>query len=241
MLLRRLGRGAGVGTAAGVLMEPVVCGSGSWFRRSVILAICVRAEVASVSTFAFSAAISLLSLPIDCSSACRSRRAVVSIGGVLRRLIASAPITAPMAAAVATDAASTAWCRCRAFIRRRHGVGLGVIFSADSGALGAGAALTSPTGDSGGDSTLGSSVSASMPDFGALALFSMSSAMSRSAKECSRSGNHVRLPIGYRLDGEAIFGRQRLERDGRPRADMLDDLGGGERTETRRGAVILPV
>ena len=72
---------------------------------------------------------------------------------------------------------------------------------------------------------------------------------------CSPIGNHVRLPIGYqwraqrvpprasqprfsgcfraasRLDRQAVFGRQRLERHRRPRADMLDHFGGGERAE----------
>src|ERR1039457_1941928 len=84
---------------------------------------------------------------------------------------------------------------------------------------------------------------------------------------CSPIANHVRLPIGYQLrsgatparlasrrvtpkprrtadflnalDRQAVLGGQRLERDRRPRADMLDHFGRPQPAESGGGGMVL--
>src|ERR1041385_467104 len=231
MVVRMSGRGCGVGTATdgGGVTEPVVCGSDRWLRRSPILslifAIWLRADLLPVSMSSWSAAMSLLSLSIDCVSAWRSCCALCSAavsGGGVPGAVASAPAMAPMQAAIVTAAASMAWrlCRGRSLREKRAAAGSGLASPPSAGdragelagsilgsILGSGATEGSPpAGDSGGEWTLGSSLLASALD-SALVLSLLSSAMARSANSVHEAVTVFGLPEGYRPKARARYRR----------------------------------
>ena len=113
--MRGCGRGAGSGVSTGAVVcgadiEPVISAV-AWSRRSEILAICTCADLLACSRLAFSVVISLPSRAIDCCIALFCSIAATSgfAGtGVENPPLASAPTTAPSAAAKVTEAASSA-------------------------------------------------------------------------------------------------------------------------------------
>jgi hypothetical protein len=137
--------------------------SGALRKRSAVLVIGLRADLSAAVMLAFSVAISLLSLPIECCIAWRSARLAAALCfGVAKPPLAVMPTTTPRAAAIASEAASSAVSLWRALKRKFAHAG-----DAASGAnttrsvglehgLGARAAgAIYPAGDSGGDSIFG--------------------------------------------------------------------------------------
>src|SRR5262249_42729436 len=102
------GGACGVGvTVWGGLIE-LVTPALSRLRRSLILAIWLFADLLAASRLAFSVAIFFASRATDCWVALFSSTASSTIAGFEKAPLAAAPTTAPRAAAIAIEAASSA-------------------------------------------------------------------------------------------------------------------------------------